>query len=109
MHQKIDRTPGRLHRGKCRIDRGRLGDVAMADDDTADFFGEWLDAPFKRVPLIGERELGAVHAASLGDAPSERALIGDPYDQAALAAHEARDFRHSLPPLDVFGAEPPMA
>ena len=71
-----------------------IGHVAIADHDAADLLGQRLDALFQRVALIGESQLGAVAAAGLGDAPGERAMVGDPHDQAALAAHEARDFRH---------------
>ena len=95
MHQEIERAPGRLHGGEHRIDGRGLGDVAMADDDAADLLRQRLDALLERVALIGEGELRAVLVAGLGDAPGERAVVRDPHDQAALAAHEARGFRHS--------------
>ncbi len=87
-------------------------DVAIADHDAADLLGERLDALLQRLALIGESKLGAVRAAGLGDAPGERALVGDPHDQAALAAHEARDFRHGADPADDVHPRPlppPMA
>ena len=71
--------------------RRRLGDVAIADDDAADLLGQRLDAFLQRVALIGEGEFGAVRAAGFGDAPGERAMVRNPHDQAALAAHEARE------------------
>ena len=80
-----------------------LGDVAMADDQAADFLRQRLDPLFQRVALIGEGELGALRVAGLGDAPGDRAVVGDPHDQAALAAHETRGFRHAVPRC---GAEP---
>ena len=109
MDQEIDRAPHRLHLGENRIDRGRVGNVAMPDDEAADLLGKRLDALLERVALIGERKLGAVTAAGFGDAPGQRALVGDPDDQAALAAHEARDFRHFSDPADISSAGPPMA
>ncbi len=63
----------------------------------ADLLRQRLDALLERIALIGEGELGALGAAGLGDAPGDRAVVGDPHDQAALAAHETRGFRHDCP------------
>ena len=48
----------------------------------------------QRIALIGEGELGALRPAGLGDAPGDRAVVGDPHDQAALAAHETGRVHH---------------
>ena len=83
----------------CREDRidGRgLGDVAMADHAAADLLGQRLDPLLQGVALIGEGELGAVRMAGLGDAPGDRPVVGDPHDQAALAAHQTGGFRHAF-------------
>ena len=86
-----------------------LGHVAVADHDAADLLGQRLDPLLQRVALIGEGELRAVPAAGLGDAPGERAMVRDPHDQAAFAAHEARDFRHFLDLVRRLPPRPPMA
>ena len=80
--------------GEDRVDGRGLGDVAMADDQPADLLGQRLDPLLQRIALIGEGELGALRAAGLGDAPGDRAVVGDPHDQAALAAHETGGVRH---------------
>ena len=108
MHDEIERAPWRCDRGEDRVDGGGLGDVAMADDEPADLLGERLDPLLQRVALIGEGELGALRVAGLGDAPGDRPVVGDPHDQAALAAHETGGFRHAVlaSPED---RRPPMA
>ena len=65
-----------------------IGDVAMADDMRAELGGERLDALLQRVALIGERELRALRARGAGDAPGDRAVVGDAHDEAALAGHQ---------------------
>ena len=50
--------------------------------------GQRLDPLLQRIALIGECKLGALRPAGLGDAPGNRAVVGDPHDQAALAAHK---------------------
>ena len=47
------------------------------------------DPPLERLALIGESELGALLAERLGDAPGERAVVGEAHDQAALSLHQA--------------------
>ena len=89
MHEEVDRAPGRLHRGETASMVAGSVDVAMADDEPPTSCGQRLDALLERVALIGEGKLGAVTMAGFGDAPGQRALVGDPHDQAALAAHEA--------------------
>ena len=74
----------------------------MPDHDTADFLGQWLDALFQQVALIGECKLGAVRMTGFGNTPGQRSLVGNPNDQAALSTHEARDFRHFSDPRSTF-------
>ncbi len=81
---------------QCAFDIGedgvhgrRIGDVAMSGDMRLQLGGERLDALLQRVALVGQRELGAGLAGRRGDAPGERAVVGDAHDQAALAAHHA--------------------
>ena len=78
-----------------RVDRGRLGDVAMPDDVGVELLGEGLDPLAQGIALIGEGEFGAVGAGAAGDAPGDRAVVGDPEDDAPLARQKALPvFRH---------------
>ena len=65
-----------------------IGDVAMAEQEPAEFLGQRLDALLQRVALPGERDLGAGRVAGLGDAPGDRAVVGDAEDHPALALHQ---------------------
>ena len=67
------------------------------DHQPADLLRQRLDALLQRVALIGEGKLGTLRMAGLGDAPGDRPVVGDPHDQAALAAHQSRAFRHDRP------------
>ena len=49
--------------------RGRIGDVAMADDRGVELLRQRLDALFQRVALIGESQFGAVVAGRPGRCP----------------------------------------
>ena len=71
-----------------------VGHVAMAGDMRAEFGGQRLDALLEGVALIGQRDLGALVGAGLGDAPGDRPIVGDAEDQAALAGHQALSTRH---------------
>src|SRR5690606_29488266 len=82
-----------------RIETGHVGDVAMAGNMCAQFGGEWLDALAEGIALIGQRELGALIRASLGDAPCDRSVVGHAEDQTALAGHKALTCRHEFSPL----------
>ena len=75
--------------GKDGVDRGGVGDVAMAQQDTADLPGQRLDPLLQRIALPGQRDLGAGVVACLGDAPRNRAVIGNAEDHSPLALHQA--------------------
>src|SRR5207248_9324989 len=97
VDEKIERAPFRRKGRERRVDRGRLGHIAMTDDQPADFLRERLDPPFECLALVSEGELGALAMAGLCDAPREGAVVGNTQDQAPFAAQEARRFRHDLP------------
>ena len=88
MDDEIERTPGLLDLREHRVEGGRVGDVAMADHQPVDLLGQRLDPLFQRVALVGEGQIGAMVAAGPGDAPGDRAIIGDAHDQPAFAAHQ---------------------
>ena len=55
---------------------------------------ERLDPLLDGVALIGERDLGALIGHGLGDAPGDRAVIGDAEHDAALARHQFAAVSH---------------
>ena len=61
--------------------------------------GERLDPLLDGVALIGERDLGALVGHGLGDAPGDRAVIGDAEHDAALARHQLAAFSHRPTPF----------
>jgi hypothetical protein len=96
VDEKVERAPGRAHGREGGIDALGFGDVTITNHNAADIAGKRLDAFLERIALVGEGERGAVGVARLGDAPGERTMVGDPHDQATLAAQKPRNFRHSL-------------
>ncbi len=101
MDEKVEPAPKRLDLLENRVDRGRVGHVAMAGDMRLELRGERLDALLERVPLVGERKLRARRADRGGDAPGERTVVGDAHDQAPLAAHHSAH-RRFHPVLSAF-------
>jgi hypothetical protein len=96
MHQEVERPPFFLDRREGRIEGDGIGHVAMTHQQPAKLLRQRLDPPLQRIALMGESDIGALRPARFGDAPGDRAVIGNSHDQAALAAHEARGFRHAL-------------
>ena len=72
-----------------RVDGVELLDVAGHHEVGAERLGQRLDALAERLALVGEGEFGALGRQRLGDAPGDRVVVGDPHDEAALAAHQA--------------------
>ena len=60
------------------------GMIILAPTDSASGFTRLAE----RVALIGEGQFRAVRRQRLGDTPSDRVVIGDAHDQAALALHQ---------------------
>src|SRR3974390_3853389 len=70
----------------------------MAEQDAAEFVRERLDPLLQRLALPGQRDFRARRVAGLGDAPGDRAVVGDAENHPALALHEPRTLRHfSIP------------
>jgi hypothetical protein len=101
MHHEIDPAPCLLHRLEHGVDGRGIGDVAVAEQQPAELLRERLDALFQRVALPGQRDLGAGGLACLGDAPGDRAIIGDTEDYSALALHQAGILRHPPHPNEL--------
>ena len=62
-----------------------LSDIAFDEWRVAELSGEGLDAFFEGLALVRDSELSASLVACLSDAPSDRALIGESHNDAALA------------------------
>ena len=61
---------------------------AIGFSDKNELRGQRPDALLERFALVRERQLGAVLAQLLRDAPGERHLVGEAHDQAALPIHD---------------------
>jgi hypothetical protein len=60
----------------------------VTEQDAVEFFGERLYPLLQCVALPGERDLRARRMAGLGDAPGNRAVVGDAENHPALALHQ---------------------
>jgi hypothetical protein len=110
MDEEVEGAPYGLHFRENSIDCGGVCHIAMPDHDAAKLLRQRLDALLQRIALIRECDFSAVTATGFGNTPCQRSLVGNPDDQAALAAHEARDFWHFLRPRSTFpSAGLPMA
>ncbi len=96
VDHEIDLAPLLLHLGKHRVDARRIGDIAMAERDRAEFLGQRLDALLQRIALPGQRQFSALVAARFRDPVSDGAVVRHAQDHAALAAHQAHIFSHEL-------------
>ncbi len=85
MDQKVELAPELVDLGEHRVDRGRVGHVAMAHDRGVEFPRQRPHPLFERLALVGEGQFGARRARRLGDAPGDRPIVGDPHDEAAPA------------------------
>lgn len=84
MDDEVELAPELLDLGEDRVDRGAVGDVAMADDMAAEFLGERLDPLLQRVALIGEGEFRTRVRRSLGDAQAMDRLFATPITRPRL-------------------------
>src|SRR6185437_2814429 len=92
---EVEPPPALVDGGKEAIEALFVGDIAIAHEVAADLLGERPHALAIGIALIRESEFRAMRRDQLGDAPGERALIGNAHDQAALSLHERLGFRHA--------------
>ena len=69
VDDEVELAPEPCDLGEDRVDRRRVGDVAMADDGGAEGLGKGLDALLQGVALVGEGEFGALRAGGLRRCP----------------------------------------
>src|SRR5690606_37623143 len=72
-----------------RIDLCVLGNIHRAAEAATELVGHGLDARLELVPLVGERQLGALARHRLCDAPGDRALAREADDQHTLAVQKS--------------------
>ena len=88
MDHEIDLAPLLLEHVESGVDGRGIGDIAVAEQDAAEFLGQRLDAFFQRVALPGQRDLRARRVAGFGDPPGNRAIVGNAENYSALALHQ---------------------
>ncbi len=84
VDDEVELAPELLDLGEDGVDRGGIGDVAMADDMAAQLLGERLDALLQGVALIGEGELGTASAAALAMPQAIERLLATPMTRPRL-------------------------
>ena len=95
MDQEVEAAPLPGQLGEGRIDAGRVGRVAGQHDLGADRVGERADAALQRLAALeGDGHLRALLMAGLGDAPGDRALVGDAHDEALFSGHQLSSYGH---------------
>ena len=69
-------------------------EAALQDDLGADRAGQRAHAPFQRLALKGKGHFCAVVMARLGNAPGDRAFVGDAHDEAFFPGHQLSSNGH---------------
>jgi hypothetical protein len=91
MHHEIQPAPFALQPREQLLQALLVFDVGFLDDLRAELLDHRDDALAECGALVGEGHLGAGGMQGLGDAPGDRAFVGHPHDQAALAGHQLGD------------------
>ena len=87
MHQKVEPPPTIGNLREQRIE-ARLGaDIRLDHEIALQALGQGPHPLSQRVALIGKGEPGALRMRCLGNAPGDRALIGDAHDEALFSGH----------------------
>ncbi len=89
MHHEIEPAPALGQCREQRIKAGLGGDVGLQHEIALQAFRQWPDPLAERVPLIGEGKPGPMGMQLPGNAPGDRAFVGDAHDEALLAGHQA--------------------
>jgi hypothetical protein len=88
VDHEIQAAPFLLERGEGRVQRGIVHHVDLDQNVRAQAFRQRLHALAKGLSLVGEGKLCPFGGHRLGDAPGDRAVVGDAHDQPALALHQ---------------------
>ena len=93
MHHEIQAAEPTLHRLRQRVEVLVAGHVAGQDERTVQARGQLAYILLEALALVGHGQAGALARDGLGDAPGQRALVGDAEDETVLAFEE-----HPRPP-----------
>ena len=84
VHDEIERAPFLADHLEHAFDALQILDIGLFDDRGADRLGERHGAAAESAALIGEGKLGALAVQHAGDAPGDRAVVGDAHHQPLL-------------------------
>ena len=94
MHEQVEAAAEDLaHLPKDALDVLVGADVALGHERARDAVGEVAHALLDPLALVGERELRAALGQPPRDRPRDRALVGDPEHETALAFESRHDGR----------------
>ena len=85
MHQEIKLAPTRFNCGKGAIQRVIIGHINIHHEIATNACGKRREALAKALSLIGKAKPCARICHRFGNAPSDRALIGNAHDQATFS------------------------
>src|SRR6185295_9951710 len=88
VHEDVEPVPALRKAGEERVDLAVVGNVERQREVAAELLGHVFDAALELVGLIAEREIGALAAHGLGDAPGERAVAREADDDRALPSQK---------------------
>ncbi len=88
MNDEIQAAPDLLDARENLVDARQVEHVAWLDDLGPERLRKGKSAAAKGAVLITERKLGALTSQHPGNAPGDRAVVGDAHYEAALAGHQ---------------------
>ena len=88
VHQEVELAPAPAELGEHRVHRAAVGNIAGQHDLGASLRRQRLDPLLQGLSLVGEGQRGALRGRRLGNAPGDRAIVGDAHDEAAFALHQ---------------------
>ena len=89
MDHEIELAPNLPEPLEHRLQRAFRANVALHQFADAELFGQGCDALEEGVPLVGQSQFRAFCVNGLRNTPSDRMIVGNAHDQAALATHQA--------------------
>ncbi len=87
MDDEIETAPALRHCREHQIEALFRTDIGLEYKIAVEALRQRSHPLAQRLALIGEGEFGAVVTQGFGDAPGDRALVGDTHDQALLTRH----------------------
>jgi len=88
VDEEIKAIPAPGDVGEGGIDAGLVGNVAGQHEIGADARRQRADPALQRLALEREGQFRALRSAGIGDAPGQRAVIGDPHHDTTAAGEQ---------------------